>query len=367
MDLDQLRNELDQVDEKLIRLAARRQRLVKKIGRVKRTSGKKTRDFKREKDVIEGVRRVAMEEDVSPDLAEQLIKLLIESSLTEQEQDQVAAQAQGHERRALIIGGGGRMGLWFAEFVTSQGYAVEIADPAGVPEGYEGATDWKSLELTHDLILVAAPLRASARILHELAEHRPSGVVCDIGSLKSPLEDGLHALREAGVSVTSIHPMFGPEAQLLSGRHVVFINLGDDEATEMVRDLFHPTMAKQVEMTLEEHDVAMAFVLGLSHATNLAFVEAMRQSGLSAEKLASLSSTTFDAQLGIAEQVFSENPHLYFEIQALNSSGVRAVDVLVQSAESLKQSVEDLDEPAFVEVMRKGNAYLSNRSSIEAV
>ncbi|HAK54825.1 MAG TPA: hypothetical protein DCP38_04990, partial [Acidobacteria bacterium] len=68
-------------------------------------------------------------------------------------------------RRALVIGGAGKMGRWFVRFLASQGYQVEVADPSGGVEGYVHHADWRALELTHDLIVVAAPLRASNTIL----------------------------------------------------------------------------------------------------------------------------------------------------------------------------------------------------------
>ncbi|MCK7577425.1 MAG: prephenate dehydrogenase/arogenate dehydrogenase family protein [Chromatiales bacterium] len=82
----------------------------------------------------------------------------------------------------------------------------------------------------------------------ELAARRPRGVVFDIGSLKTPLRAGLAALRDAGVRVTSVHPMFGPDTELLSGRHVIFIDLGDAAALEEARGLFASTMAELVVM-----------------------------------------------------------------------------------------------------------------------
>ena len=57
--------------------------------------------------------------------------MLIRSSLTTQEQASVVARGAGSGRRALVIGGGGKMGRWFADFLASQGFAVEVADPAG--------------------------------------------------------------------------------------------------------------------------------------------------------------------------------------------------------------------------------------------
>ena len=57
-----------------------------------------------------------------------------------------------------------------------------------------------------------------------------------LGSLKSPLRGGLMALRSLGCRVTSVHPMFGPDTELLSGRHVVFVDLGDAGALQAARD-----------------------------------------------------------------------------------------------------------------------------------
>ena len=49
------------------------------------------------------------------------MRLLIRSSLTHQEQTRVAAQTSGAGKRVLIIGGAGKMGAWFAQFLSSQG------------------------------------------------------------------------------------------------------------------------------------------------------------------------------------------------------------------------------------------------------
>src|SRR5438128_7020128 len=137
------------------------------------------------------------------------------------------------------------------------------------------------------------------------------------------------ALRSHGCKVTSVHPMFGPDTELLSGRHVVFVDLGNEAALTAARELFASTMAEQVVMSLDEHDRLIAYVLGLSHALNIAFFTALAESGESAPRLANLSSTTFDAQLDVATRVAGDNPHLYFEIQSLNPQGRLALDQLL--------------------------------------
>src|ERR1044071_7336615 len=262
--LSDLRTELGGVDRELLALVARRQALASAIGELKHRLGRPTRDYAQEREVLERARRAAESLGLPGDLAMSLLRLLIASSLPRQGQDPPAPAA---------------------------------------PPG-------------------AAPLSTSARILAGLAERRPAGLVFDVGSLKGPLLDGLAALRDAGVRVTSIHPMFGPDTELLSGRHVIFVDCGVPEAVASARELFTPTMAIQVEMSAAEHDRLIAYVLGLSPAVNIAFFSALASSGEAAPSLERMSSTTFDAQLGVAAQVASENPHLYFEIQSLNQYGL---------------------------------------------
>ena len=163
---------------------------------------------------------------ISPDLAESLLRQLIQSSLATQEQARVAAQGHGTGKQALVIGGRGKMGGWFAEFLASQGFRVVIADPAGGLPGYDHLADWQDHSLDCDLIVLATPLSATASLLKQLALRSPRGLIFDLGSLKTPLRSGLEALVKAGCRVTSLHPMFGPDTELLSGRHVIFIDLG---------------------------------------------------------------------------------------------------------------------------------------------
>jgi chorismate mutase/prephenate dehydrogenase len=361
MNLEDLRRRLSAVDRDLLALVARRQELARAIGELKDREGRALRDYTQEKEVLERTRAVARDLGVPPEVAEDLMTLLIRSSLTAQERQRVERRGEGGGRRALVIGGAGRMGRWFSRFLASQGYAVEIADPTRGPDDFPWRADWREGPLDQDLIVVAAPLRITAEILRELASHQPPGVVFDIGSLKSPLRQALRALVEAGVKVTSMHPMFGPSTELLSGRHVILVDLGVPEANRAAESLFAPTMAQVVPMDLERHDRVVAYILGLSHALNIAFFTALAESGEAAGHLAHLSSTTFDQQLAVASLVAEENPHLYFEIQHLNDYGTEALSALLHAVERVRAVVRAGDEPEFAALMHRGRRYLAER------
>lgn len=361
MNLDELRLKLNALDTQLLSIIAERQALGIEIARAKRDAGLPTRDFRREREVLLRARDNAKSHGISPDLGEAVMRLLIRGSLTTQEREQVAAQGQGSGRTALVIGGAGKMGRWFANFLNAQGFTVTVADPFSTVEGFAYLKDWQADALNQDLIVVATPIKIANDVLLALAARKPRGVVFDLGSLKTPLRAGLTALRDAGVKVTSVHPMFGPDTDLLSGRHVIFIDVGNPESLSVAQELFASTMVERTVMSLDEHDRLIAYVLGLSHALNISFFTALADSGEDATRLASLSSTTYDAQIDIATNVSRESPELYFEIQQLNEYGQESLRALRAAVEKVCNSVQVQDAAGFKSLMLKGREYLAGR------
>ena len=192
-----------------------------------------------------------------------------------------------------------------------------------------------------------------------MAALRPQGLILDIGSLKGPLRESLQALSMRGCRVASIHPMFGPDTALLSNHHIIFVDIDSPAAMREAKELFTSTMADIVDMTLEEHDRVIAYVLGISHAVNIAFAAALAESGEPILDLAKISSQTFGQQMSIANNVTAENPHLYFEIQALNEYSNTSLKCLTRALDQVFRLVTSHDESGFVSLMEKGRNYLS--------
>ena len=186
MDLEQLRDQLSGIDRQILELVAERQRASGDIGTLKRATGRPTRDFVREKQVLNQARALAGSLGVPPGLAEALLSLLIRSSLANQEQARVRAEGQGSGKPALVIGGSGKMGRWFTEFLHSQGFNVLVADPAGPTPGFRQVADWRGTPDEFAVTVVSVPIHLTGAILRDLGERRRSGLIFDISSLKSP-------------------------------------------------------------------------------------------------------------------------------------------------------------------------------------
>jgi chorismate mutase/prephenate dehydrogenase len=358
-ELQALRRRLDAIDDGIVDLIAERQQVVDTIGEHKLRTGAPLRHFAREREVIERGMERAESKGVSERLARDILETLIHHSLGKQETFQLARSEHGQGRRALVIGGLGRMGDWMCRFLDMVGYQVDIADPAERETPFRRVSDWENCVADYELIVVAVTLRPSNAILHRLAELKPSALIFDIGSLKSPMRTGLEALMQAGCRVCSVHPMFGPNEIGLSGRHILFVDVGNADALAEARALFERTAAECVDLSLEEHDEVMAWVLGLSHLVNIAFASALAQSGEAVPLLRRISSSTFNAQLKVAAQVVSENPHLYYEIQQGNAKTPEVLAHFQQALDELHRAVQTQDESEFTRHMETANRRLS--------
>ncbi|MCY4156010.1 MAG: prephenate dehydrogenase/arogenate dehydrogenase family protein [Gammaproteobacteria bacterium] len=360
-DLESLRKQLGAIDRDIIGLLARRQEISAQVGRYKHDAGLPTRDFAQEVRVIGRARGQAESAGLPGELAENIVRLLINASLSRQERVRLRARGRGEGHRALVVGGGGKMGRWFCEFLSSQGYAVTVADPGKAPSKLPQVECWQDAPDQFELTVVAAPVAVSARILTEMQQAGHAGLIFDIASIKDPVKDILARMASAGMQVASIHPMFGPDTDLLSGCHVLLMDVGSAEAAKAAAEVFAGTMVEILRVPMDEHDRLIAWVLGVSHAINLAFINALEESGEQAPALARMSSTTFDAQLAVAHAVAEDNPHLYFEIQKLNPHGAEVLGELVGTVEKLSRLVRSGNEAEFVRMMESGRRYLAAR------
>lgn len=83
-DLESLRDRIDEIDEDLVDLFAKRLEIVDEITDLKRKTGSKARDLKREQEVIEKARRAAVEKDLDPSFVEDLMRLTMAHSAAEE-------------------------------------------------------------------------------------------------------------------------------------------------------------------------------------------------------------------------------------------------------------------------------------------
>ncbi len=349
-DLDALREQIRKLDEEIVARAAERVELARRVGEIKRAQALPTVDFGQERLVLERARAAALERGLAPEIAEDMLAQLIRASVIAQDMDRLRHAAVGAGRKAVVVGGAGRMGRWLTKFLAAQGFDVGILDPAAS----EGENKWSSDALrTADYVICATPPGVTAGLYREWAVRPPAGLIVDIASIKTPLLEPIRALRSAGARVASIHPMFGPSIVLLREADVVICDTGDADAAAGAEQLFRSTTARIVRMPIEGHDRVMADVLSLAHATAIAFACALPD----AEH--PVRSTTFQALEALAAAVVRESAEVYYEVQAENPHSAAALERMRAALERIATAVRGRDAAGFKTMLDAGRSRTS--------
>ncbi len=360
--LTKLRQQIRDVDDRLLSLAAERLALAKAIGVVKAAANLPVKDYRVEKDVIERGRAKARDLGLYESLAEDLFRLLISYSVAAQDEHQAMTKRQKSQGplKVLIAGGQGRMGRWLSHYFDSFGYAVTHYDPgaSGKSSSFPLVTNLAKAAAEQDVIVLSTPISVTAAVIGELAKAKTKALVFDICSLKTPLLGAIKDAAREGLRISSVHPMFGPEVDLLAGRNILICDTGDAALTAETKALFEGTTAELVVLPLERHDQLMSYVLGLSHLTSLVFASALEGSGIAYDELRRAASTTFNAQLEVSAPVVKENQDLYYEIQAENRFTPELVQAVIKRLEQYGEVLQAKDRGKFKELMERGRVYL---------
>lgn len=350
--IEELREKLRDTDRRILELVKERNETAKRIGELKHKENLPMQNFEVEKAVLEHAYAEARRLGLHEETARTITRALIESALRVQEKDEVQRnQRTGHS--ALIVGGAGLMGAWFAHFLTELGYDVFVDDPK--PSPYPKGT---ATERAYDLILLATPPSTLPGLVDDIGTRlTTSTLLADIGSVKGEAASRLSLLAKRGKKVASLHPMFGPRTDLLMGKNVLILDAGNSLATAEATKLFTNTTARTLQLPLVDHDALMAEILSLSHATSLVFNHALAAGSHRFVELESYASTTFRKQVEVSREVAQENPALYYEIQAFNPHAAEVLKRLKESAGLLRQVVSKRDEAAFRQFMEVGQRY----------
>ncbi|MDD1764824.1 MAG: prephenate dehydrogenase/arogenate dehydrogenase family protein [Methanomassiliicoccales archaeon] len=350
--IESVRRSIEGIDIEILKLISRRIDAAREIGRLKMSSSLPLRDPAVEEKVISRYVEEGTRLKIGRDAAKQIASILIRESV--EAQSRIAPLNETKD--VLVIGGAGKMGSWMCRYLASMGHNIRVNDVVKSRE-FPNANSLESSVAKSDFIVVATPISEVWKVLRQVTDLCPKGIVFDISSVKSPIVPLLKASVEKGISICSVHPMFGPETKTVFDRNIIVCECGSSDAAQSVTDLLNWGGARMIRMPVDAHDELMGIVLGLSHALNIAFFDALTKSKLDYAILEDVASTTFRRQVATSRDVSFENPELYYEIQHLNPYNERALDLLTRAVEEVKDAASSDDERKLADIMENGRRY----------
>jgi prephenate dehydrogenase len=269
--------------------------------------------------------------------------------------------------KVAIIGGSGKMGRWFARFLSKEGKEVvligrsqSILKEAKSQLNVSVTTDMEDAKIA-DVILISVPVDHFEEVMKQLSPHTHTDqIILDITSVKVLPVEVMHQHIKRG-QVLGTHPVFGPGARSLANQNFVLTPTNEQETklAEKARDYLETKGAKVRLMTPREHDDMMAVILGLAHFIAIVSADSLINFKQLRE-MEAISGITFKVLLTLVESVLSEDPELYASLQMHLPQLPDFQKRFQQSCQDWAELVKQKDRQEFIRRMK------AIRSKLEA-
>ncbi|RUO26110.1 bifunctional chorismate mutase/prephenate dehydrogenase [Aliidiomarina minuta] len=337
--LTSLRAQIDAVDSDLVTLLARRLKLTTTVGDIKSKLGQPLYVPSRERDLIAARRQQAEQQDVAPDLVEDVLRRIMRESYLSQKA-RGFKQSGPADRDIVVVGGRGQLGQLFVQWFELSGYQVIIIDKDNQQELATAVTN-------ASLVLISVPIAKTAEVIADLPRLPDDCILADLTSIKAaPLQSMLDAHHGP---VLGLHPMFGPGVPSFAKQLIVATpGRQKEQAAWLLQQL--QTWGAHIEWLLaEEHDESMTLIQVMRHITTFAYGVHLMQEDASLEQLVKLSSPIYRLELMMVGRLFAQSPHLYADIILASPNNFKVIRRYLERFGTLLDRLEAEGRDAFIE------------------
>lgn len=303
-ELNALRDQIDEVDQQLVDLLARRLALVAGVGEVKSRHGVPIYAPDREAAMLAKRRAEAESRGVPPDLIEDVLRRVMRESYSS-EKDSGFKCVNPALRPIVVIGGNGQLGRLFVNMFRLSGYQVEVL----------GRNDWDhadELLANAGMVVVSVPIDITCDVIDRLTNLPPDCLLVDFTSIKSkPLA---HMLAAHAGPVLALHPMFGPDVSSLAKQVVICCGGRHPEQSEWLLAQMRIWGMRVQQVTAAEHDESMSLIQALRHFTSFVYGVHLCEEQADIQRLLALSSPIYRLELAMVGRLFAQTPELYADI-----------------------------------------------------
>lgn len=242
-----------------------------------------------------------------------------------------SSPSKAQPRRVTVIGGGGKMGNFFAGRLAAAGHHVSILE----------SNDWEKAERLlggADLVLVCVPIECTLEAIRKAAKYlSPTTALADITSIKTPIVKAM--LEYHSGPVIGLHPMFGPGIESFLSQKVVVCPGRQDEQFQWLLELIESEGGKLVVSTPEEHDQMMVMIQAIRHFATLSLGVFLSEEKIDINRSLDFSSPLYRQQLGIVSRLFAQSAPLIVDIMLATQERREAIAKLANIYNRLAQLV----------------------------
>ncbi|WP_144393628.1 bifunctional chorismate mutase/prephenate dehydrogenase [Pleionea sediminis] len=302
--LAELRHKIDECDQELLELLARRQNYVGQLVELKQSLGDALFVPDREQKMLSSIRAQAKSLDLEPSLATDIIQRIMRDSYERQARLPLASPGC-QSRKICVIGGQGQIGQVFVDLFERSGHQVSVIEK----------DDWNKADtiLNHqDLVMITVPISHLDEVFAQLGNLSSKTLLADVTSIKEqPIQN---MLKVHSGPVIGLHPMFGSGVYQLARQLILYSKGRDFEAAQWLLKQFKLWGCQLTEVDAQKHDKVMATVQAQRLLMSFVSGWQLMEGEVSLDDLWQLSSPVFRLELSLVGRLFAQCPDVFVDI-----------------------------------------------------
>lgn len=351
--LTPIREQIDQVDQALIQLLAKRLELVAEVGKIKHQHGLPVYAPEREAAMISARRDEAEKQGVPADLIEDILRRVMRESYANENKHGFKT-VNPHVQKIVVVGGQGKLGGLFVRYFRLSGYWVETLDQQ----------DWANVAAILDganLVLVSVPIAKTLAVLDDLKPYlREEMILADLTSVKAqPLAKMLEIHQGA---VVGLHPMFGPDIASFAKQVTACCHGRFAERYQWLLDQIQIWGGKIEVIEAEKHDHSMTYIQALRHFFTFTAGLHLSQQAVDLSQLLALSSPIYRLELAMIGRLFAQDGALYADIIADKPENLAVIESLQQSFAQSLAFFQNNDKQGFIQAFENVHHWFGDYS-----
>jgi len=337
------RHQIDAIDGQLVDLLAQRLAVTAQVGQLKSSVGMPIYAPERETKLLHQRRAQALEQGISPELVEDILRRIMRDSYISQ--DHSGYQCVNPQcQKVVIIGGAGQLGAVFVNLFKRSNYHVVTLEQADWPRSAEILAD-------ASLVIVAVPIRLTATVIQQLTQLSNECVLADVTSIKeSPLYEMMKVHQGP---VVGLHPMFGPDVTGLIKQTIIVCEGRMPEQYHWLLEQFRVWGARIFPVDASAHDQAMSMVQVMRHFSTIAYGYHLMMEGAEISQLVEMSSPIYRLELIMVGRLFAQDPVLYTDIIFANPDNIEMMKRFAYRFLELLEDVELGDKVEFTQMFQQ--------------
>ncbi|MBN1961349.1 MAG: prephenate dehydratase [Deltaproteobacteria bacterium] len=242
--------------------------------------------------------------------------------------------------KIAIIGGSGRLGLWYAARLQALGNQVTITgrnktklEKAASIARVEYTCENEAAIKQADIIILSTPIETTPMMVQMATRAaKPGALICDFASVKTAVAAAFQTVTREDIELVSLHPLHGPRIENLQGVTILTEMFRAGPVFAKLRALLVNEGAHMITVDARTQDEAMAILQGLTHFVALAAASTLK--GLTVPEFTTPAYTLMRTFLA---RIILQDPVLYAAIQLENPKNNEVRQAFLTAAQRLCQ------------------------------